>query len=134
MYKMLCKVRIVRTSNNALSAYQKFSGALILLDGHLALVEAPEYRLVVCGGTALLAIGLATRVTRDVDIVALADSDGLMINPAPLPAPLQAAAAEVQKDLGLPVDWLNNGPSSGVGGLFQLGLPEGLVERLTWPP
>lgn len=29
-------------------------------------------------------------------------------------------------------DWLNNGPSSGDGGLFRLGLPGGLAERLTW--
>ena len=32
----------------------------------------------------------------------------------------------------LPEDWLNNGPSNGEGGLFRMGLPEGLAARLTW--
>ena len=35
------------------------------------------------------------------------------------------------RDLGLPTGWLNNGPSRGEGGLFQLGLPAGFVGRLT---
>lgn len=42
------------------------------------------------------------------------------------------AALEVARDLGLSGDWLNNGPSSGDGGLYRLGLPDGLAERLTW--
>ena len=113
-------------------AYEQFEEAFRLLNGRLALAGAPPYRLVVCGGAALLATGLATRVTRDVDIVALANSDGALIDPAPLPQPLVAAASEVQDDLGLPDDWLNNGPSSGDGGLFRLGLPRGFAERLNW--
>ena len=32
--------------------------------------------------------------------------------------------------MGLPEDWLNNGPSRDEGGLFQMGLPEGFQERL----
>jgi hypothetical protein len=51
---------------------------------------------------------------------------------APLPEPLVIAAREVAVDLDLPVDWLNNGPSSDDGGLFRLGLPLGLAERLDW--
>jgi hypothetical protein len=113
-------------------ASEKFEEAFHLLDGRLALAGAPPYRLVVCGGAALLATGLATRVTRDVDIVALADNEGALIDPAPLPEPLIEAATEVQDDLGLPDDWLNNGPSSGDGGLFRLGLPVGFAERLKW--
>jgi uncharacterized protein (DUF2237 family) len=42
------------------------------------------------------------------------------------------AAEEVALDQRLQKDWLNNGPSSGEGGLFRMGLPEGFVERLTW--
>jgi len=113
-------------------AYEQFEEAFRLLNGRLALAGAPQFRLVVCGGTALLATGLATRVTRDVDIVALADSNGNLIDPAPLPEPLVAAAKEVRGDLGLPENWLNNGPSSGDGGLFRLGLPLGFAERLNW--
>jgi hypothetical protein len=103
-----------------------------LLAGRLALDEAPAYRLVVCGGTSLIAMGLVARATRDVDILALSGENGELVDPAPLPVPLVRAAAEVADDLDLPADWLNNGPSSGEGGLFQLGLPAGLTERLTW--
>ena len=38
---------------------------------------------------------------------------------------------EVAEILGINESWLDNGPSSDEGGLFQLGLPEGLTERLT---
>jgi len=113
-------------------AYEQFEEAFRLLNGRLALAGAPQFRLVVCGGTALLATGLATRVTRDVDIVALADSNGNLIDPAPLPEPLVAAAKEVRGDLGLPENWLNNDPSSGDGGLYRLGLPLGFAGRLNW--
>ncbi len=70
-------------------AYEQFEEAFKLLNGRLALAGAPSYRLVVCGGTALLAMGLARRVTRDVDIVALADNEGVLVDPAPLPEPLE---------------------------------------------
>ena len=112
--------------------YEQFEAALRLLDGRLALAEGPSYRLVVCGGTALVATGLLQRATRDVDIVALTDDHGVLVDPAPLPPPLLTAAAEVADDLGLSSDWLNNGPSSGDGGLYRLGLPQGLSERLSW--
>ncbi len=111
---------------------EQFEQALSLLNGRLSLAHAPAYRLVVCGGTALVATELVIRATRDVDIVALADEEGLLIDPAPLPELLLEAAEEVANDLGLPDDWLNNGPSSGEGGLFQMGLPDGLADRLTW--
>ncbi len=112
--------------------YEQFETALRLLDGRLALAAAPSYRLVVCGGTALVATGLLQRATRDVDIVALTDDHGALIDPAPLPPPLLTVAAEVAGDLGLSDDWLNNGPSSGDGGLYRLGLPQGLAARLSW--
>lgn len=110
----------------------QFATALLLLDGRLSLASAPAYRIVVCGGTALVAMGLLVRGTQDVDVVALALDSGALIDPAPLPEPLASAAQEVAHDLGLPADWLNNGPSSGDGGLYRLGLPDGLGERVTW--
>lgn len=112
--------------------FELFETALRLLNGRLALADAPRYNLVICGGTALIAAGLVQRATRDVDIVALADDVGRLTDPAPLPAPLDIAAKEVAVDLNLPEDWLNNGPSSGDGGLFRLGLPQGIAERLIW--
>src|ERR1700682_2190302 len=52
-------------------------------------------------------------------------------SPDPLPDFLIAAAKQVARVLGLFDNWLNNGPSSGEGGLYQMGLPEGITERLT---
>ena len=112
--------------------YEKLDQALRLLNGHLSLAGAPNFNLVVCGGSALVATGLIARITKDVDVVALMDDDGVLLDPAPLPKILVRAAHDVAIDLDLPLDWLNNGPSSGEGGLFRMGLPEGFVQRLTW--
>ena len=112
--------------------YEKFNQALNLLNGRLEIAGAPRFTLVVCGGSALAATGLVMRTTKDVDIVALMDDNRVLLDPAPLPQALVLAAREVATDLGLQQDWLNNGPSSGDGGLFRLGLPGGFVERLIW--
>ena len=86
--------------------------------------------MVVCGGAALIASGVVTRTTKDVDIAALRGLDGNLLAPVPLPTWLLQAAAIVARDLGLDANWLNNGPSQDEGGLFQMGLPTGLAERL----
>lgn len=129
---MLFIVRNMRNTNSTGYRYENLEEALRLLNGRLALSDAPCFNLVVCGGTALIATGLVLRTTRDVDVVALAGDDGRLLDPAPLPEPLVTAAGEVAEDLGLPKDWLNNGPSSGEGGIFRLGLPDGFADRLTW--
>lgn len=112
--------------------YEQFETAFRLLNGRLTIADSPTFHLVVCGGTALAASELLQRVTRDVDIVAMADNEGNMIDPEPLPVALVSAAKEVAEDLGLPGDWLNNGPSRGEGGIYRLGLPDGFAGRLTW--
>ncbi|MBI5577361.1 MAG: nucleotidyl transferase AbiEii/AbiGii toxin family protein [Deltaproteobacteria bacterium] len=104
------------------------------MNGRLALAGAPRFNLVVCGGTALIATNLIARTTKDVDIIALMDDDGALLDPDPLPQSLVDAGGIVADDLGMPKDWLNNGPSHGEGGLFRMGLPEGLAKRLTWKP
>jgi hypothetical protein len=104
--------------------------ALNLLEARLQMKESLPLRLVVCGGSALIAAKLVTRATQDVDIVALMDERGELVDPHPLPTVLLEAASEVAQILGLKDDWLNDGPSRGEGGLFQMGLPEGFVSRL----
>jgi len=104
--------------------------ALDLLSGRLARNGAAPTGIVVCGGAALIVLGLNQRTTKDVDIVALSDEARTLYAPAPLPEHLLQAAKEVALTLGLPPDWLNNGPSRDEGGLFQMGLPEGFSERL----
>lgn len=91
--------------------------------------NADPIELVICGGSALLLSGMARRVTSDVDVVALKRGRKL-ISPDPMPGALEKAAIEVAEDLGLAPEWLNNGPSRGDGGLFQMGLPAGFVGRL----
>ncbi|RKY04634.1 MAG: hypothetical protein DRP56_09815 [Planctomycetota bacterium] len=110
--------------------YEKIEEALKLLDGRLTLNQSGHFSLVVCGGAALNAMRLIQRTTKDVDIVALMDSNNQLVDPAPLPDELLVAAKEVADTLNLPQDWLNNGPSSGEGGLFRLGLPDGFKDRL----
>ena len=105
--------------------------AFTLLAGRLDLMQAQTIRLVVCGGSALIATGLRQRTTHDADILALMNGAGELVSPAPLPAFLTDAAAQVARDLGLGTNWLNNEPSRDAGGLFQMGLPAGLADRLT---
>ena len=88
------------------------------------------YQLVVCGGAALIYCSLVSRpTTRDVDIVAMLSPSGELVSPDPLPEDLRELAIQVARDIDLPSEWLNNGPSKEPGGLFQVGLPEGLVGR-----
>jgi hypothetical protein len=86
-----------------------------------------EYDLVVIGGSALLALGLVSRSTQDVDVVALAGRSGLD-EALPLPQPLVEARDRVARDFALPQDWLN---SEAARDMLRLGLPDGFMERLT---
>lgn len=74
--------------------------------------------IVVIGGSALLAQGLVTRATKDVDVVAVV-ADGQLLPANPLPAALQEASDRVGRDFDLQDDWLNPGPAD----LARLGLP-----------
>lgn len=96
----------------------------------LAENQSDPVEIVVCGGSALILTGMIRRTTTDVDVVALIRS-GHLASPAPLPDELLRATSEVAEDLALESNWLNNGPSRGEGGLFQMGLPDGFAERLT---
>lgn len=111
---------------------EQINSALGLLGERLALVHLGPYRLVVCGGAALIACSLISRqTTKDIDVVALLDGNDQVVSPDPLPLELLQDVAQVGRDLDLPYGWLNNGPSRNPGGLFQLGLPAGLKDRLT---
>jgi len=83
-----------------------------------------RYTLAVVGGSALLALGLVSRATKDVDILAIVE-ERVLVSAQPLPAALLDAAHTVARDFGLSDDWLNPGPTS----LLDLGLPDGFYER-----
>ena len=108
----------------------KLDRAFLLLAERLRQLGAPTMRLAVCGGSALLAMNIVSRTTKDVDIVALLDEHEQVMEPVPLPAVLLQAAHDIAPLCELGEHWLNNGPSRGAGGLFQMGLPPGFVARL----
>jgi hypothetical protein len=110
---------------------KQLNQALSLLGEYLEDEEARPCHLVVCGGAALIACALVSRTTADVDVVALMNDADEMISPDPLPSKIIQGAEFVREALGLPENWLNNGPSRNPGGLFQSGLPSGMAGRLT---
>jgi hypothetical protein len=93
--------------------------------GEQLAARGERVELVVIGGSALLALGLTSRATRDVDVVALL-SDRALATPRPLPKAVIEARDRVARDFGLPEDWLNAAPAD----LLDFGLPDGLVDRL----
>ena len=102
---------------------------LIALDRQIALADGDKVELVVCGGSALAALGLVLRTTRDVDVLGLARAteSGVVVEQLErLPEPLVSAALKVARDFNLPPDWLNTGPALQV----RMGLPEGFERRL----
>lgn len=103
---------------------------LTALGEQLASRTDESFDLVVCGGSALQALGLVQRTTRDVDVLALMREDGsgspLLVTAEPLPPLLIEASRIVGEDFKLPIDWLNSGPTD----LLREGLPEGCAGRL----
>jgi hypothetical protein len=88
--------------------------------------DAAQEILVVCGGSALLALGLVNRTTKDVDVLAGVDATSGLVDPRPLSPTLSSVVDEVGAQLDLPRGWLNAGPADQV----LAGLPEGFLSRL----
>jgi hypothetical protein len=84
-----------------------------------------QQEIVVIGGSALTALGLVRRATRDVDLVAIAEG-GQLLPASPLPAALREARDRVARDFDLDPNWLNAGPTD----LLKWGLPEGFMNRV----
>lgn len=111
---------------NSLSS-GRLSEALSLLAEEMTLQGIEHHDLVVCGGSAILALNISKRTTKDVDILAKLDAKRELIEPRPLSSELLAAADKVGQHLGLPKNWLNAGPSD----QLKAGLPSGCAQRLT---
>lgn len=101
--------------------------SMTLLGNLMEVRKRPRLHLVICGGSALIALKLVARTTKDVDVLATFE-DGILNCARPLPDWLREDAAAVQVELKLPENWLNDGPAD--ESLFRLGLPAGVVERL----
>jgi hypothetical protein len=114
-----------------LDSTDRIRQALDALAKRLEFSGAPSTEIAVCGGAALFLRGLMSRhVTKDVDAFGIIERkpDGTprIVKKKPLPEYLLREAEIVAKDLGLPQDWLNEGPAD----IVDLGLPEGLESRL----
>ena len=95
--------------------------ALFLLGEELERRGVAPSRLVVCGGTALLVRGVVSRVTRDVDVLAMrGEVDGEISCAYPLPEEIRNAVADVAVELGLPANWFNAATSMLIGPLEDL--------------
>jgi len=101
--------------------------------GELLAAAGEQHAIVIIGGAALNLLGVVTRTTRDVDILAVARRRGarrwrLERPPTPMPERLAAAIRTVAGDMGLADNWLNTGPAL----QWKQGLPRGLGTRVTW--
>ncbi len=109
---------------------KNLNNILIALDRQISLQGGSPINLVVCGGTALFALGLASRTTRDVDVlgryVELAGTVRIE-KIGVFPDWFVSAAKKVRRDFNLPADWINTGPEA----QLESGLPEGFEVRLT---
>lgn len=99
----------------------EWNDALKLLGEVLEGRYAGPFHLVVCGGAALREVEIVSRVTKDVDVLAVRGAvDGEVSAAWPLPEELKQSVAEVAAELGLPGDWLNASTSLLVGPLDEL--------------
>ncbi len=106
-------------------SHERLHAALSALGDELAAVGEHAH-LIVIGGSGLIAIEAVSRVTRDVDVIAI-EQDGELVSAEPLPKVVSDAAATVARSLGLESNWLNAGST----GLLIHGLPAGFADRLT---
>jgi len=99
------------------------------LDRQIGVRGGEPINLVVCGGTALSALGLVNRTTKDVDVLAMIEENEKGIEIRALekfPVGLEESARVIARDFILPDNWLNLGPAAQVAS----GLPDGLTGRL----
>jgi len=95
--------------------------ALALLGEVLESRSTVPCHLIVCGGAALRAGLIVSRVTKDVDVLACrGEVDGEISSAWPLPETLKEAVSEVAVELGLPANWLNASTSLLIGPLEEL--------------
>lgn len=90
---------------------QRLETALGLLGELLAAGKKDAFHLVVCGGSALIAQGVVSRATQDVDVLAQRNWDHEIQRVHPLPPVLAEAVRQVADELDLPENWLNSAAS-----------------------
>lgn len=90
---------------------ERLETALGLLGELLATRNKDAFHLVVCGGSALIARGVVSRATQDVDVLAQRNWDREIQRAHPFPPALTEAVRQVAAELDLPGNWLNSAAS-----------------------
>jgi len=125
-----CNIRgVCYIANMTFRSAEEIEGALQRLGKRILYEYAKPISLVVCGGSALNVLNLASRTTRDVDVLAIVEktTKGIRLrHDLPLPKDFCNIVAEVGRDLGVSHDWLNMGPKDV---LHVYGTPPGMTDR-----
>jgi hypothetical protein len=98
------------------------------LDRQIGLTSGNLTKILVCGGSALVALKLVSRATKDMDALGIIEKDGdseIVTRIPSFPAWLEKAIDIVGSEFGLSRTWMNLGPASQI----ETGLPDGLLER-----
>jgi len=100
--------------------------------GDLLAARGARIAVIIVGGATLNLLGIVSRSTGDVDVIALADRDAegrlKLRNAEPFPAELQEAIRTVARDFGLSEHWMN----AAVGKQWSQGLPPGIEDDVNW--
>lgn len=92
-----------------------------------AIAEAGHHaEIVILGGASLIARGLSSRATGDIDVLGIRLPDGSVTTAHPFPPEVRAAADQVASALGLDPMWLDDRPGSDFGN----AAPDGFEARL----
>lgn len=112
---------------NQISNKKELTSILQLLAESLA-IRFPDrcWSFVVCGGSALNALELIERNTKDIDVIGEVKDD--ILSSFVIDKGFLETINKITKYKDLPKDWFNTGPQ----GFIHSGLPDGLYERLCW--
>ena len=125
--KLVLDILIIsRYNTNIMIRTKNLESILRNLNYQIKVNKGSPINLVVCGGTALLALGFIKRVTKDIDVLGVYSSETGVQKIKKFPEWLTKAAKKVARDYGLPQGWLNLGPAA----QLETGLPDGLDKRL----
>jgi len=101
--------------------------ALEILGQRMDIRKAEPLEFLACGGASLIVMEMVSRgTTKDIDIVARIGSNRRIESAKPFPPVLDEIIREVAHMLNLENNWINPGPT----GLVDVGLPDGIMDRL----
>jgi len=98
------------------------------LNRKMVYADVKPLNVAVCGGSALIAVGLVARATKDVDVIALLRVNQINVEvlaDKSLPTDVEGLVAEIGIELGIRKDWFNFDASP----LIAFGFPPDMTTR-----